>query len=124
MKRTVLFSAVVVLVGVVYTQGAITLLQNDQVTFNGQISGESAGHGGAFDWQVAVLTHPLSAYGSNPPSVGDHFTTFCVELTQTISAGSTYVVKTNPFAHGGRCREYLGKHVERLKRRFPLSGVV
>jgi hypothetical protein len=97
MKRSVLFSVAVVLGSVICAQASITLLQDDRVTLNGQISGNSAGYGGAFDWQVALLAHPLAEYGSTPPTVGDHFNTFCVELTQHVSPGSTYKVRDNPF---------------------------
>jgi hypothetical protein len=97
MKKALLLSIVVVLVGSACSQGSITLLKDDRVKFNDQISGQSAGNGGAFDWQVAQLGHPLADYGSDPPTVGEHFTTFCVELTQYISEGTTYKVKADPF---------------------------
>jgi hypothetical protein len=97
MKKIVLFSAMFILATVVQARGSITLLSNDQVKYLGQISGQSAGNGGAFDWKVTALGHPIADYGADPPTIGEHFSTFCTELTQTISAGTTYKVKTNPY---------------------------
>jgi hypothetical protein len=89
MKRFFAFFVLVVLVTASSARASISLQAGDTVKFLGQASGESVGKGGAFNWQVAsVVPSPPSS------SVGTNFQSFCIEIQQSISSGTTYTVSS------------------------------
>jgi hypothetical protein len=92
MKRFFAFFVLAVFVTASSARASVTLQVGDGVKYLGQISGESVGYGGAFNWQVtSVVPSPASS------PIGTNFQSFCVELQQSISTGNTYTV-SNVFA--------------------------
>jgi len=71
---------------------------NVQLTTVGSFSGATTA--GRFNWTSNGTTAPGNAVGSQSFAPGTQFTTFCIELTQTIANGTQYVYTVDTLAGG------------------------